>query len=258
MVIKNKYLYYKTLGGFTSALQNGYISSDSIAFIEDAQLIWTHGILYGGSNGQIDDDLSTTSENAVQNKVVTAAISAKADSDELKYYSTKNEFKQFADSIDAKLNKSKGYFSSQAALLEAFPNPTVGEWAIVQKGERVVVFQCLEDGIWADTNKNYDTTIDLSEYVKAKYLEDYIKKKDAQEKLVSGVNIKTINGRSILGSGDMLVANGSSKDGTKHVFVTQGEYDSMPEHDINTIYFVYDGTTVEDWGFGDKLPIILK
>ena len=82
--------------------------------------------------------------------------------------------------------------------------------------------------------------------------------KDAQEKLVSGVNIKTINGRSILGSGDMLVANGSSKDGTKHVFVTQGEYDSMPEHDINTIYFVYDGTTVEGWGFGDKLPIILK
>ena len=56
----------------------------------------------------------------------------------------------------------------------------------------------------------------------------------------------------------MLVANGSSKDGTKHVFVTQGEYDSMPEHDTNTIYFVYDGTTVEGWGFGDKLPIILK
>ena len=177
MVIKNKYLYYKTLGGFTSALQNGYISSDSIAFIEDAQLIWTHGILYGGGSGWIDDDLSTTSENAVQNKVVTAAISAKADSDELKYYSTKNEFKQFADSIDAKLNKSKGYFSSQAALLEAFPSPTVGEWAIVQKGERVVVFECLEDGIWTDTNKNYDTTIDLSQYVKAKYLEDYIKKK---------------------------------------------------------------------------------
>ena len=54
----------------------------------------------------------------------------------------------------------------------------MGEWAIVQKGERVVVFECLEDGIWTDTNKNYDTSINLHEYVKAKYLEDYIKKKD--------------------------------------------------------------------------------
>lgn len=53
-------------------------------------------------------------------------------------------------------------------------------------------------------------------------------------------------------------ANGVSQDGIKHEFVTQQEYDSMPEHSLDTIYFVYDGTMVEKWSLGDKLPIILS
>lgn len=113
--------------------------------------------------------------------------------------------------------------------------------------------------MWQSTGKNYDTTIDLSEYVKAKYLEAYIKKADAQEKLVSGKNIKTINGKSLLGEGNVLVGVDTiSKDGMKHVFVTQEEYDSLDEPSMDTVYFIYDDSVDTNWVLGDTLPITLS
>lgn len=39
----------------------------------------------------------------------------------------------------------------------------------------------------------------------------------------------------------------------KHVFLTQEEYDSLQEYDVNTLYFI-----IERWRLGDNLPIILS
>ena len=51
-----------------------------------------------------------------------------------------------------------------------------------------------------------------------------------QDTLVSGTNIKTINGKSILGSGDITVV--------KSKIMTQQEYDELGEKDNNTVYFI--------------------
>ena len=51
-----------------------------------------------------------------------------------------------------------------------------------------------------------------------------------QDTLVSGTNIKTINGESILGSGDITVV--------KSKIMTQQEYDELGEKDNNTVYFI--------------------
>ena len=51
-----------------------------------------------------------------------------------------------------------------------------------------------------------------------------------QNTLVSGTNIKTINGESILGSGDITVV--------KSKIMTQQEYDELGEKDNNTVYFI--------------------
>lgn len=222
-------------------------------------LIWTHGTYFCGASATVDEELSTTSENAVQNKVITAALSDKVNTDQLEYYSKLEDFYKFTDSINTKVNKQKGYYSSYDALIDAIPHPEVGDWAIVQIGDRTIVYQCTTADLWQSTGKNYDTTIDLSEYVKAKYLEAYIKKADAQEKLVSGKNIKTINGKSLLGEGNVLVGVDTiSKDGMKHVFVTQEEYDSLDEPSMDTVYFIYDDSVDTNWVLGDTLPITLS
>lgn len=51
-----------------------------------------------------------------------------------------------------------------------------------------------------------------------------------QDTLVSGSNIKTVNGESILGSGDITVV--------KSKIMTQQEYDELGEKDNNTVYFI--------------------
>lgn len=68
------------------------------------------------------------------------------------------------------------------------------------------------------------------------YLED---KYTIQTKLVSGENIKTINGNDILGEGDIIIESGGNI-----VELTQSEYDNItPEPD--TLYVISDAPAVE-------------
>ena len=60
-----------------------------------------------------------------------------------------------------------------------------------------------------------------------------------QDKLVSGTNIKTINGNSLLGSGDIVVEGG----GSDIVELTQAEYDALGDNvDADTLYLISDAT----------------
>lgn len=60
-----------------------------------------------------------------------------------------------------------------------------------------------------------------------------------QDKLVSGTNIKTINGLSLLGSGDIVINGGES---AAHVNLTQAEYNSLSdaEKQNGKVYFITD------------------
>ena len=51
-----------------------------------------------------------------------------------------------------------------------------------------------------------------------------------QDTLVSGTNIKTVNGTSLLGSGNIEIA--------KEWIGTQSEYDALPTKDNNTTYYI--------------------
>ena len=65
-------------------------------------------------------------------------------------------------------------------------------------------------------------------------------------------NLKTINGQSLVGTGDIQV-----EDKVKNVILTQADYDALTKYDKNTIYFIVDHIDT-DWVFGDHLPIILS
>lgn len=61
-----------------------------------------------------------------------------------------------------------------------------------------------------------------------------------QDTLVSGSNIKTINGTSILGSGDIVISSGSSSSGS-------GAY-ALIEHDTNDTTYTLTPNTFHVWG----------
>lgn len=91
--------------------------------------------------------------------------------------------------------------------------------------------------IVSNGNVTYRTwTIDINGNVELNIEETYA----IQPKLVSGQNIKTINGNDILGEGDIIIEGGSGN----IVELTQSEYNSItPEPD--TLYVITDAPSVE-------------
>lgn len=74
---------------------------------------------------------------------------------------------------------------------------------------------------------------------------DYnVKDPNAQEILVSGTNIKTINNQSILGSGNITIQGGSGGGGETVIELTQAEYDALTEYAENTTYIITDATPI--------------
>ena len=62
-----------------------------------------------------------------------------------------------------------------------------------------------------------------------------------QDKLVSGTNIKTINGQTLLGSGDITTPTPTvnAASGTKTIWTgTSSEYEAVSPKDANTLYFI--------------------
>lgn len=70
-------------------------------------------------------------------------------------------------------------------------------------------------------------------------------KNNKQDKLTSGTNIKTINGVSILGSGNMEISGGSSS-GVTILPITEADYRDLAVKDPNTLYLITTGFLV--WG----------
>ena len=93
-----------------------------------------------------------------------------------------------------------------------------------------------------------------------------------QDKLVSGTNIKTINGTSLLGSGDITIEGGSgnvdlsdyyTKSETNalvspklsQVTLTQAEYDALQTKENNVLYIISDASTTDSSDYYTKAEI---
>ena len=63
-----------------------------------------------------------------------------------------------------------------------------------------------------------------------------------QEKLTSGDNIKTINGQSIMGKGNITIRGG---DGINIIELSQAEYDSLSVKDSDTLYVITDAPVID-------------
>lgn len=85
-----------------------------------------------------------------------------------------------------------------------------------------------QDAKWVEETKIDTDTFATKEDLSSKADASALAQK--QDTLVSGSNIKTVNGESILGSGDITVV--------KSKIMTQQEYDELGDKDNNTVYFI--------------------
>lgn len=159
-----------------SSKQDQLVSGTNIKTINGQTLLGEGNIeIQGGGTITVDSELSTTSENPVQNKVITNAINGKQDAGD---YALKSEIPDTSElatkeELAAKLDTAT--YNSEKANFET-------------KENAAATYQVKGD---------YATTAQLN---------------SKQDTLVSGTNIKTINGETILGEGDITIQAGGTVD----------------------------------------------
>lgn len=129
----------------------------------------------GGGTITVDSELSTTSENPVQNKVITNAINGKQDAGDYALKSEIPDISGLATKTELSGKLDTATYNSEKASFET-------------KENAAATYQVKGD---------YATTAQLN---------------SKQDTLVSGTNIKTINGNSLLGEGDITIQAGGTVD----------------------------------------------
>lgn len=122
-MIKYRFLYFKTLTDFQSKLSE--IDRQSIVFIQDKKLIWTHGQYYGEVPEAItiDSELSNLSINPVQNNVVKRAIDTLYNN----IQSVNNDVQYVKNSIDNDTEETLRKFQVISEFLESIQDTDSGE-----------------------------------------------------------------------------------------------------------------------------------
>ena len=164
LATKEELADYQPIGDYATTTQlnskqDTLVSGQNIKTI-NGQSVIGEGNIYIKEGGTIDSELSTDSENAVQNKVITNALNDKASKTELSNVST------------SKADKADVYTKQE--IDDKFTNA-----------------QSQINQISTDTS--------------AINTEVQTLKTDKQDTLVSGTNIKTINGQSLLGEGNIEI-----------------------------------------------------
>lgn len=237
-MIDRKFLFFKTREAFKEKYRE--IQNESIVFIKGKTLedraIWTHGVFFQPSTG-------------------------------LEH--SKGFFESYSALIEACPSPKQGDWAIVAlkdvewVLGQLFPatfcDSTQSRWYI---------YTCRQDGIWTKTDSEYSKEgINLNEYLKRDEinldlyvrkdelnLDPYLTKIEAEEiyatnqqletkqdTLVSGVNIKNINGQSVLGSGDIkipaIIVRPSEEDDDQHTEPTTDSLYTISEMqgDIETL-----------------------
>ena len=157
--------------------QDKLVSGTNIKTINDQSILGSGNISIESTSITVDSALSTTSENPVQNKVITNTLQTKANASDIPTKVSQLE------------NDSK--FATQTAVATGLATKADKDSLTSLEGS----VSTLET-----TVGNQDKSIIANTQA--------IQNK--QDKLVSGTNIKTINNQSILGSGNISIEGGGS------------------------------------------------
>lgn len=250
---------YSALGGMIAAetaareqavasKQDTLVSGRNIKTINGESVLGEGNIaIQGGGTITVDSELSTTSENPVQNKVITNAINGKQDAGD---YALKSEIpdtselatkEELAAKLDtATYNSEKANFALKSELPDTSTLATKSEVTSGLATKLDVATYNVDKPTFAlkteipdisglatktELSGKLDTATYNSEKASFETKENaaatYQVKGDyattaqlnsKQDTLVSGTNIKTINGNSLLGEGDITIQAGGTVD----------------------------------------------
>lgn len=171
-----KFIYTKKKKAFIKELEANNVPEDAIAFIEDTKEIWNRGVYYGPNSVDLSNYTTYEDLSYKQDKISDlATIRANAST----YKGTITEVQANGTSIST-------------TGVANIPSATTSKYGVTK--------------LSSSTSSTSTTLAATASAVKAAY--DLANKK--QDKLTSGTNIKTINGQSILGSGDLSIDGSSS------------------------------------------------
>lgn len=228
--------------------QDTLVSGQNIKTINGQSVLGEGNIaIQGGGTITVDSELSTTSENPVQNKVITNAINGKQDAGD---YALKSEIpdtselatkEELAAKLDtATYNSEKANFALKSELPDTSTLATKSEVTSGLATKLDVATYNADKPTFAlkteipdisglatktELSGKLDTATYNSEKASFETKENaaatYQVKGDyattaqlnsKQDTLVSGTNIKTINGNSLLGEGDITIQAGGTVD----------------------------------------------
>ena len=157
--------------------QDKLVSGTNIKTVNNQSLLGSGNISIESTSITVDSALSTTSENPVQNKVITNTLQTKANASDIPTKVSQLE------------NDSK--FATQTAVATGLATKADKDSLTSLEGSVATL---------ETTVRNQDKSIIANtQAIQGK-----------QDKLVSGTNIKTINNQSILGSGNISIEGGGS------------------------------------------------
>lgn len=263
MAIDKKLIHFGKLADFEAQLTAGNILDRSIVFIQDAKKIWTHGTYYDCSEGTAAGDIvqSDWNENdPVSDSYIQGRTHYSYDVEQIALFSiaSKNEGDILVTGLYVggfyKLYNQAGGKSQVFHFVEGrkVPIPSVGPPI-----EAVCTYE--DDYCLKLTTPTYGMNESFS------LMEMYVEQlKDiyVPETIARTSELKTINGESILGSGDLTIEGGAKVytwnwDGSESGTLSQEEYDAINESDV--VYVSIEGIPAESLkGYGDAGEIRLS
>lgn len=209
MAIEKKLIHFGKLADFEAQLTAGNILDYSIVFIQDAKKIWTHGTYYDCTEGGASGDELWYVDNTIGRLTTDYDTEVLAD-----FYAIK-----LITSGIAAYNGEEYVTGEQGQVLTADGNGNMawGDLSIPTKVSELENDKEYLNKTLADESYTKSETFESSTYAKANGLADYYRayalptsaNGDEDDVLLSRSTVKTINGESIYGGGDITIEGGS-------------------------------------------------
>ena len=225
--IDKKLIHFNRLADFEARLAAGDIRDYSIVCIKDAKLIWTHGEYYGDLSECLkvtQQTLTDEERRQVQENLGYYFLEWDGESETIQladeeYEKLKNATKVVLvydiimlypigcySSLFLSYQLPASYEGLEAINIAFYENPITIQRGIIPIPTATSQLENDSDFVSAvDTGTEVDE-VDVT-YVTEAAMNAALSGK--QENLVSGTNIKTINGQSILGEGDLTIEGGN-------------------------------------------------
>lgn len=209
MAIDKKLIHFGKLADFETQLKAGNILDRSIVFIQDAKKIWTHGTYYDCSEGEATGDEFWYVDDT--NGKLTTDYDTEVLGD--------LQVSRLVTSSIAAYDENEYTTGEQGQVLTADGNGNMhwGDLSIPTKVSELENDKEYLNKTTADESYIKLETFESSTYAKANGLADYYRAYalptsatgDEDDVLLSRNTVKTINGESIVGTGDIAIQGGS-------------------------------------------------